>query len=184
MDLFNLLVIGVVIASNNLSVAFTLGALNQKKHIWRIILIFGIFEFLIPLIGAIIGTMMIAFVEKYAPLIGGLLLVGLGIFTLYNTFFNSDRKSKVLVKKVSSWKGLMLLSIGLSLDNMIVGVGLGINEQSPLTLATVISVCSMVFAWIGINIGHLLKQQGAKMTEIISGLLLISLGILTFLEVF
>ena len=184
MDLVNLLLIGVVIASNNLSVSFTLGALNQKKHIWRIILVFGIFEFLIPLIGAIIGSMMIELVEKFAPLIGGILLVGLGIFTLYNTFFNSDRKSNDLVKKVSSWKGLMLLSIGLSLDNMIVGVGLGINEQSPLALATVISVCSMVFAWIGISIGHLLKEKGAKMTEIISGLLLISLGVLTYLKVF
>ena len=47
-----LIVLGVVIGANNLSAALALGALGHGHHRSRIVGVFAVFEFTVPLVGA------------------------------------------------------------------------------------------------------------------------------------
>jgi putative Mn2+ efflux pump MntP len=61
-------------------------------------------------------------------------------------------------------------------DNLVAGFGLGLGGVNPLALATTIMCFSVVFAWIGLQVGHRVKQDYEKAGNTAAGLLLIMLA--------
>jgi len=64
MDIIDLVILGVVIALNNLSFALGFGSIGSKKYHLRIVLVFTIVEFTIPLIGLLIGSYISQFIDE------------------------------------------------------------------------------------------------------------------------
>ena len=183
MSITGLLLLSVVIAGNNLAVSFAMGTFTTKKEHLKIVIVFGVFEFVVPLLGILIGQQLAKYIDQYASVVGSVVLILLGCYTVVSSLINKDQTSK-LENKLTSLKGLILLALGLSLDNLIVGFGLGFKEVSPLIFAGVISLTSVVFSFIGLRLGKYLSEKFRKITEIFAGFLLIILGILTFFDVF
>ena len=179
----NLLILGVIIGSNNFATALALGSLGQKVRRWRIILIFGLFEFCIPLVGLMLGQRTSKYFAGLLNWLGPTLLALLGSWTIYSALRNRQ-KANQLASQVTSWRGLITLSAGLSVDNLIVGFSLGLEEQEPLVLAGTIAGFSMTFAWIGLNLGHLAKENHRRFAMAATGVLLIGLAIATATGVF
>ncbi len=71
------------------------------------------------------------------------------------------------------------MSAGLSVDNLIVGFSLGLGDVEPLILAGTIAGFSMTFAWIGLKLGHLAKDNHRRSAVAATGILLIGLAIAT-----
>ena len=71
----------------------------------------------------------------------------------------------------------MLLSAGLSVDNLVVGFSLGLHESSPLLVAATIAAFSMTFAALGMRLGSKGQHRWERRAAIGSGLLLIALAI-------
>lgn len=182
MEIWKLFLLGVVIGSNNLAVAFTLGTLKIRSYWWRIILTFGVFEFVIPLVGVFIGQQFSEFIADFASYVGGGILLIFGIYMVYKSFNSSLENEKYLLEKVTSWMGIFSLAAALSLDNLIVGFSIGLQNFSPLTTASVIAISSVVFTFIGLNTGKYLKDRFKKSTDLFSAVLLILLGIATLFE--
>lgn len=182
MEVWKLFLLGIVIGSNNLAVAFSLGALNIRAFWWRIIVVFGAFEFVIPLVGVFIGQQFSEFIADYASYIGGGILLIFGLFMVYKSFNSSLEDEEYLLKKIVSWTGVISLAAGLSLDNLIVGFSIGLQNFSPITTASVIAISSVVFTFIGLNTGKYLKEHFKKSTDLFSAVLLILLGIATLFE--
>ena len=177
MEVWKLFLLGIVIGSNNLAVAFTLGALNTRFFWWRIIFIFGAFEFVIPLVGVFIGQQFSSYIENYASYVGGSILFTFGVVMVYKSFNSSFEDEGYLLRKVTSWTGIMSLAAALSLDNLIVGFSIGLQNFHPITTAFVIAVSS-----IGLNTGKYLKEHFKKSTDLFSAILLILLGVATLFE--
>lgn len=184
MEVWKLFLLGAVIGSNNLAVSFALGALKIRSFWWRIILAFGLFEFFIPLVGVFIGQQFSEFVTTYASYVGGFILLVFGIFMAYKSFNSSLEDEKYLLEKVASWTGIFSLAAGLSLDNLIVGFSIGLQNFHPVTIASVIAFSSVLFTIIGLNTGKYLKEHFRKSTDLFSAILLILLGVATLLEWF
>jgi putative Mn2+ efflux pump MntP len=182
MEVWKLFLLGVVIGSNNLAVAFTLGALDVRYFWWRIIAVFGVFEFVIPLVGIFIGQHFSEYIADYATYVGGGILLLFGLFMVYKSFNSSLEDEEYLLRKVTSWAGIISLATGLSLDNLIVGFSIGLQNFHPLTTAAVIAFSSIVFTFIGLNTGKYLKEHFKKSTDLFSAVLLIMLGVATLLE--
>jgi putative Mn2+ efflux pump MntP len=170
-----LAVFGVVIGANNLTVSLSLGAIGQRKRQGRILLVFAGFEFFLPLIGVWLGQQLSGTLAAYTAWLGPALLAGLGIVTLLSAR-GSRRDRKKLARAVTSWRGLIALSAGLSLDNLVVGFGLGLGGISPLALATVIMCCSVAFAWIGLQVGQRVQRDYEEAGAAITGVFLIVLA--------
>jgi manganese efflux pump family protein len=171
-----LAIFGLVIGANNLAVALALGAIGQRRNQGRILLVFAGFEFSVPLIGVWLGQQMAETLAAGADWLGPGLLAALGMATLISAQ-GSPRDREKLARTVTSWCGLISLSAGLSVDNLVVGFGLGLGSVSPLALAITIMCFSVVFAWIGLQVGHRVKQDYEKAGNTAAGLVLIVLAV-------
>jgi putative Mn2+ efflux pump MntP len=55
MDTLEFLLLGIVIALNNLAFSFSMGALGTRRYHLRIVLVFALVEFTVPLAGLFVG---------------------------------------------------------------------------------------------------------------------------------
>lgn len=174
-----LLILGVVIGSNNLATSLALGALGQgtRGKRWRIITVFGVFEFVVPLVGVALGQGVSSRIAGHANWIGPTLLIGLGVWIVIAGTRDRPGHDQRLAERITTWQGLVLLSMGLSLDNLLVGFSLGLERIGPLLAATTIALFSMAFAWFGLVTGKRLRRVWRQRTQIGSGVLLVLVGL-------
>lgn len=174
--LIDLIALGLVIGSNNLAAALALGAMDENVPRTRIVLVFGAFEFAIPLVGVGLGAVVARELEANVGWIGSILLALLGGWTAARGLFRRVNDKK-LERRLTRLSGIVLLAMGLSVDNLLVGFSLGLVESSPLVIASTIAVFSMVFTWLGLRLGDHSRRHWERMTLTASGLLLIGLAI-------
>jgi len=170
-----LLLVGLVVGANNLAVSLTLGSLGQAGRRWRIVPMFGLTEFTIPLVGLWVGRQT---AQALAGVMGWLptaLLAGLGVVTLVASVRGSVDE-EALARQVTSWRGLTLLAIALGVDNLLIGFGLGARDLPAVTVAATISLCSMAFSWAGLHTGALVTKRWQSVAKAGSGVLLIVLA--------
>lgn len=173
--LVRLVVLGVVIGSNNLAAALGLGAMGQVERRGRIVTVFAAFEFLIPLVGIWLGRAVSGAVTDQAAWLGPALLVALGVWMLWSAA-RGRRASEDLARRITSWKGLLLLALGLSIDNLVIGFSLGLEGREPLLVAGTIAVFSMAFTWAGITLGSSARRHWERYAEVGAGVLLLAMA--------
>jgi Predicted membrane protein len=129
-SLIDFLILGAVIGSNNLAVALALGALGQAHRRFRVMLVFGLFEFFVPLLGIWLGSTTAEMFGLHTNMVGAVLLVGLGLLAGIGGLRRQSEdevlsKDEKLARRVTHRHGLVLLAAGLSADNLVVGFSLG-----------------------------------------------------------
>lgn len=172
-----LILLAIIIGSNNLAVSMVLGALGQEKRKGRILLIFGLFEFFVPLAGIIIGSTTARWLQDEATWLSVLLLMLLGIWTIIAGLYDQADYQK-LTQKITTWKGLILLSAGLSVDNMVIGFTLGLDYSNPLVIASTICLTSVVFSYAGLKFGDITHKHYECAAQIAAGSLLLIMAFL------
>ena len=160
MSALELLILGAAIGANNLAVALALGALGQWPRRWRVAGTFAVSEFAIPLVGLMIGTAASETLAGAGRWLGAGLLAALGLWTLRPN--RDPRRDERLARRVTTWRGLTVLAVGIGLDNLVVGFAIGIpGAASPLLIASTIAVFAVVFTLAGMRIG----SQGRRHWE-------------------
>lgn len=172
----NLIILGIIIGSNNFAVALALGALGQVKYRYRVMFVFGFFEFVVPLAGIMLGTAVTESIGWQTNIVGAAILFGLGLVTVIGGIRN-PRNDELLARRIVQWDGLIVLAAGLSLDNLIVGFSLGLGKVQPFLLAAAISFFSVIFTWLGMQFGRESRRRWERTAKIASGVLLMLLGI-------
>lgn len=175
MSTLDLILLGIVIASNNLSFSFGMGALDTGPYHLRMVVIFTVVEFTIPLLGLFAGQQLKSFIEDYAEIAGSVILIGLGLYTIYASF-RSKRQKEETIEKLTSIKGIFLIALGLSLDNLLVGLSFGLGEVNPFKLASFIAFFSMLFTFIGLKTGKFVKSALGSYVQIFAGVVLVAMG--------
>lgn len=173
----SLALLGAVIGINNLAIALALGSLGQAHSGLRIVLVFGAFEFTMPLVGLVVGRQLSSVVADQAAWLSPTLLLALGGWTLYGAV-SEELDIEELAARAASWGGLLVLSASLSLDNLVVGFSFGLREVSPLVLAALISVFSMAFTAAGLRVGGVAHDSAPRLAGAASGVALLGLGVL------
>lgn len=173
--MLELLVLGVVIGANNFAAALALGALGQKVRRGRIVLVFGVFEFAIPLVGIWLGRHAAERVTDHAGWLGTALLAGVGLWTVIAAQRGGDHEERY-ARRATTWRGLVLLASLLSIDNLIVGFSLGLGGAEPLLLAGVIATFAVAFAFIGLTLGAHARRHHERWAETAAGALLLLLA--------
>lgn len=171
-----LLLLGMVIGANNFAAALALGALGQVARRWRVVAVFGGFEFAIPLAGMWLGHRASIWLTNQLGWLSYTLLALLGLWIMWGGW--RDRPDdEHLARRVVTWRGLAGLAAGLSVDNLIVGFGLGLQRLPPLAVATTIAVFSMAFSWLGMRLGSQARRHWERRARVASGVLLVGLAI-------
>ena len=90
------LILGVVISSSNLAVALALGAMGQAARCFRVMLVFGLFEFVMPLLGIGLGAATARAIGLQANVVGTVLLIALGLLTVIGGIRNRPQDEKLV----------------------------------------------------------------------------------------
>jgi len=81
-----------------------------------VMLVFGMFEFVMPLLGIGLGAATVRAIGLHTNVVGPVLLIALGLLTVIGGVRNR-RQDEKLAQYVTRWRGLVCLALGLSVDN-------------------------------------------------------------------
>jgi len=139
----------------------------------RVSLCFGGFQAGMPLVGALLGSSMRPFVETYAPLLAGFVLIGLGAYALRAAFSAADE-----ARDVDFFDTRVLLSLGFatSIDAFAAGVSMALSG-SPIALGvSVIGGITAGLCFGGVLLADRVERLLGSRTEIAGALALMALG--------
>lgn len=156
------------------SIAIGLGGISGALRA-RVAIVFGIFETGMPIVGLIIGEQLSHYLGGRANLIGGGLLALTGIYLIISALRSTDDKD---VEEATRGMGKLLLAgLALSIDNLVVGFGLGTRHLSLWLTAVVIGAMSIALALIGLELGSRLGKKVEEYSEVLSGVILVIVGL-------
>ena len=179
-SLITLIFLGFSVGLGNFgaSIAIGLSGVNKKTRN-RVAIVFGVFEIGMPIVGLAIGRQLSTIFNNKANLIGGTLLLIVGLYEIMSSFKNEEAQVKKVYK---SWNKLILSGLALSIDNLIIGFSLGTYKEPFLLSALIIGATSVVMVLVGLEVGNRLNKKVEKYSEIISGSILILVGIAVALK--
>lgn len=190
MQLLPSLLFGVSASLDSLLVGISFGLRRVKILLWQNLLI-SLVTFLGTCLSALLGIHLLPLLPSFqGGLIGSLILILLGIYyiakqilsALRNRRITLDRNSELATassREALSLPEIILLSLGLSVNNIGIGLSASMAGIRPASAAISTFFCSALFLLAGSRLGrsHFLQLIG-KAADPISGLLLIGLGIL------
>ncbi|WP_449621165.1 sporulation membrane protein YtaF [Robertmurraya sp. Marseille-Q9965] len=204
---FSLLLLAFAVSLDSFSVGFTYGLRKMKIPFKSILVIAGCSA--ISLIGAMaVGQIIEAFLSPdMAEKIGGIVLILLGVWILYQ-FFRPEKSKDVLphekiivnfeikslgivinilkkpmsadFDKSGTITGIeaFMLGLALSLDAFGAGIGAAMLGYSPHVLALTVAIMSSLFVSLGMKMGVIFsKSNMMQKFTFIPGILLIFIGI-------
>lgn len=164
--------------------AFTVGAAVGLRHgdrqqIFRLSWHFGVFQALMPLIGAQIGRAATHWIGAWDHWIAFALLAFIGGKMIWGSFRDEGDRIKGDLTRGFSLVGL---SIAVSIDALAAGFSLGV-QAAPIALAVVIiGVVAAALTAVGMLIAGRLKGWVGKRCELAAGLVLVGLGVKVLVE--
>ena len=154
--------------------AGTQGQTSGPRVTFRLAFHFGLFQFLMPVLGWFAGTTIERYIATYDHWIAFGLLAFVGGRLLWSGFHPEEVEKKSDPSR--SWT-LVLLSIAVSIDALAVGLSLGLIGVTIWYPAIVIGMVTSLMSWIGLRIGNRLGIKFGKTMEIVGGVVLILIGV-------
>lgn len=184
MSFYALFVLAFALSMDSFAVAVCKGSTLHRpsyKEALRTGVVFGVIEALMPLAGWIIGIGASHFVMQWNHWIAFGLLFVLGGHMIYQSLISKEDELKEKKKK-HSYLNLIITSVATSIDAMAVGLGLAFLEVNIIHAVFVIGLTTMIMATVGVMAGRHVSTVLGKKTELIAGIILISIGLFIFLE--
>lgn len=137
---------------------------------------FGIFQFLMPVIGYWVAYRAVEYIEAYDHWIAFLLLMYIGI--------NMIREAGGEEEVVESYgiKRMFLLAVATSIDALAVGVSFAVLDVNIWTSGLLIGIVTFVISFIGGTIGFKLGERFRSHATIAGGTVLCLIGLKVLLE--
>ena len=187
LDWFN-----IVLTSLSMSVdAMTVSAVDsiQEKNMKKIksiliALVFGLFQFIMPIIGYFIGYSFKDILEAYIPWIAFSLLTLLSIKSLIDWI--KDRKKKdegeEANKKISILE-ILVQGISTSIDALCIGfVYLNLNIANAMIVFSIIGITTFLLSLLTSLFGNLLANKLEKWAGLIAAIVFLAVGLKILIE--
>jgi putative Mn2+ efflux pump MntP len=177
MGFVEILLIAVGLAMDAFAVSLAAGALRQvhgARATFRLSFHFGLFQFMMPVIGWYAGSSIVAYIAAFDHWIafgllayvgGRMILSGLG---KREEAFRGDPSRGYL---------LVSLSVATSIDALAVGLSLAMIQVSIWYPSVVIGVVAGAFSIVGVGLGRRLGIAFGKRMEVAGGAILIAIGL-------
>lgn len=104
------------------------------------------------------------------------LIAALGLWTLASTLRHNGTGDEQLRRRTGSTGALLFYALGLSMDNLAIGFGLGTRDFDPLLTAAVIAATVFVFVQLGLALGSMAHRHWERRAKLGSGALLLLLA--------
>ena len=173
----NLLGISLGLAMDAFAVSIAAGlglARVTPRHTFRVAFHFGLFQFLMPVIGWSAGLQLSQYIHQYDHWVALGLLAFVGCKMLWEAGTRRESNSSA-----DPTRGLMLLTLSLatSIDALAVGISLAMIQVQIVYPALAIGVITAAVTALGMMLGTQVGARLGKRMEIIGGLVLIGIGL-------
>lgn len=172
MSLISVVIIAISLSMDAFSLSLVYGTLNMKKSDIKILsFIVGIYHFLMPLIGMYIGKIILQIFPLNPNIIVFIVLTFIGIQMIFESF----RENTTI--KLMNIKEYIFFGLAVSLDSFSVGIGLRAIYNYPIISALLFSISSLIFTYLGLNLGKTINKAIGKISTLLGGLCLVIIGI-------
>ncbi|MFH1434907.1 MAG: manganese efflux pump MntP family protein [Pseudomonadota bacterium] len=183
MSLTTILALALALAMDAFAVALASSVVLRRvsgRQYFRLAFHFGLFQFLMPVIGWLAGSVMAGWLEAVDHWVAFGLLAFIGGKMIHEAL----KKEKPDKAVTDPTKGLTLvaLSVATSIDAFAVGLSLALLDVSIWYPCVVIGLVAAAMTLIGLRIGSRLGARFGRGMEIIGGLALIAIGARILIE--
>lgn len=184
MNIGQMLLLGVGMAMDASAVSMTNGLVESKMKTKKMLLIafaFGFFQFAMPIIGFFAGSLFKDFLTQFTSWVALILLSFIGGKMLIEGIKHSNCDE--CENTELTFKGLLIQAIATSIDALTIGlIFVGWNSSRAFLASGIIGIVTMTLSYICIIIGKKFGDKLSNKAEIIGGLILIAIGLKTFIE--
>ncbi len=182
MDIWSVAVIATALAMDAFSVCITAGMIIRKpgpRHYFRLAFHFGLFQFMMPIIGYYAGYYLERWIKRYDHWIALALLGFIGVKMIYESLQHHDDEAD---RDPSRGWTLVLLAVATSIDALAVGFSIGVLNGPILIPSVIIGIVCALFSAAGIALGNRVGSLFGRRAEAVGGVLLIAIGIKILVE--
>ena len=159
----------------SLAIAYGTNRMSEKKSIILSASV-GIFHFIMPTLGNIIGNSYFQKLVIHSNIVVGIIFLLLSIEMILSL---KEEKEVVITNLLS----IILFSFTVSIDSFSVGIALGITNSNILISSPIFAITSFIFTILGLSIGKYLSKQFGKKATIFGIIILLYLSIKYFLSI-
>ncbi|MBR1970507.1 MAG: manganese efflux pump [Clostridia bacterium] len=183
MGFFEVFLIALSLAMDAFAVSVSNGIAVQsirKRDCFKIALYFGVFQFIMPIIGYLLASGFEDIIKSFDHWIAFLLLCAIGI----NMLRECEKDENCGCEELSN-KKLIVQAIATSIDALAVGISFAvIRDDKILFNSAVIGIVALILSFIGGLFGKGLGGVFQKYANRIGGIILICIGIKILCEHF
>lgn len=177
MTFFEILMIALSMAMDAFAVCLGAGtqpAATGARPTFRLAFHFGLFQFLMPLLGWLAGTTIASYIADFDHWVAFGLLAFVGVRMLWSGFSAEDEAQKT---DPSRGLTMVMLSLAVSVDALAIGLMLAFLQVPIWYPAVVIGVVTGLLSWLGVCIGGRLGRIFGRQMEALGGLILLFIGV-------
>ena len=181
MSFIGLFLIAVGLSMDAFAVSICKGLSVKKlspKHALLVGVYFGGFQFLMPVIGYLLGFRFEHLITNIDHWIAFVLLAFIGGNMIKESFGKSEELNDDF-----GFKTMFLMAVATSIDALAVGISLAMVGSVNIWLAAAfIGICTFLLSALGVKIGNVFGSRYEKKAEFTGGVILILLGMKILLE--
>ena len=154
------------------SLALIYGTQGMKKNDKLLLsLIVGVYHFIMPLIGLLIGIIIIENISFNHRLVVGIILCLIAIEMIISSIKNKEEK---FLLSITSY---LIFGLSVSIDSLTTGIGLSAITNSYILSCLIFAITSFSFTILGLNIGNILNIKYGKISTLLGGIILFIIGL-------
>ena len=184
MDLLSVIIVAIALAMDAFSVSISCGITIPEpgpRHYFRLAFHFGLFQFMMPVIGYFGGAFLGSRIGAYDHWVAFALLAFIGIKMIKDSFSSED-PSCGPAKDPSRGLPLLVLAVATSIDALAVGVSIGVLGRPILLPSVIIGVVCALFSVLGVAIGAKAGPLLGRRAGALGGVMLIAIGVKIVIE--
>lgn len=175
---FEIFMVAVALGCDAFAVGLGVGTrFCSPRQVFRLAFHFGLFQFLMPLLGWFLGVSIVGVASQWGPWAAFALLLFIGAKMIYESLRPETLDEAQECPDPTRGLNLVLLSLATSMDALGVGFGLAMLQQSLFYAAVCIGVTACLMTWVAMKLGNRLSSAFGRRMETIGGVILITIGV-------
>lgn len=177
MNWINVLGLSLGLAMDAFAVAIAAGvslARVTPRHVFRLAFHFGLFQFLMPVVGWLVGSQVAHWIQAFDHWVAFALLAWVGGKMLWEGCAGQEERS---VSDPTRGLTLVTLSVATSIDALAVGLSLALLGVDVWGPSVVIGVITATLTAVGISFGNRWGRRWGRAAEILGGCVLLLIGV-------
>jgi putative Mn2+ efflux pump MntP len=184
MSFLSILVIAIGLGMDAFAVSIGAAVVLRKLTfgpVFRLSFHFGLFQFLMPIIGWMAGRTVADYIVDYDHWVAFALLAFIGGKMIWDAVKDDD-ESRFIRKDPTRGVSLLVLSVATSIDALAVGLSLAFLNIKILYPSVVIGFVAALMTIVGMMFGEALGKLLDRKAGILGGIILIGIGVKVLAE--